>query len=90
MEFEWDEAKRQETLKERGLDFARCEEVFSGQTVDFADDRQDYGEFRLVTIGFLEVELVVIVSTQRGESTRILSMRRATKQEREIYAERCH
>jgi uncharacterized DUF497 family protein len=88
MKLEWDEAKRQKTLKERKLDFARCEEVFSGPTVDFADDRKDYDELRLITIGFLELEVIVIVSTQRGEATRILSMRRATKQEREIYAEK--
>jgi uncharacterized DUF497 family protein len=90
MKFEWDEAKRQKTLNERGLDFARCEEVFCGPTVEFPDDRCDYGELRMVTIGFLEAELVVIVSTQRDESTRVISMRRATKHERELYEEKCN
>jgi uncharacterized DUF497 family protein len=29
MEIEFDPAKRDKTLKERGLDFARCDEVFT-------------------------------------------------------------
>jgi hypothetical protein len=82
----WDEEKRQKTLKERGLDFARCEEVFSGPTLDFEDDRRDYGERRWVTLGFLETKLVVIVRTEPDDDhTRIISMRHAEPAERRRY-----
>jgi uncharacterized protein len=84
----WDPKKRTITLKNRRLDFARCEEVFSGPTVEFSDERMDYGERRIVTIGILDSELVVIVSTERSDSTRIISMRRASKHERRLYEEK--
>ena len=85
MKLSWDEEKRSQTLASRGLDFARCEEVFSGPTLEYEDDRKDYGEKRLVAIGFLDANLVVVVFTEREDTTRIISMRPATKQEREIY-----
>jgi uncharacterized DUF497 family protein len=83
----WDPAKRTKNLARHGLDFARCEEVFAGQTIEFEDDRMDYGERRVVTLGFLDTNLVAIVSTERGPDTRIISMRRATRRERKIYEE---
>ena len=42
--FVWHEAKRESTLKTRGLDFADAEAVFAGLTLTFEDDRLDYGE----------------------------------------------
>jgi uncharacterized DUF497 family protein len=82
----WDEAKRQETLKKRGLDFARCEEVLSGPTLDYEDDSYAYGERRWITVGFLETKLVLIVRTEPGdEHTRIISMRYASLSERRKY-----
>jgi uncharacterized protein len=81
----WDEQKCKKTLEERGLDFARCVEVFADATVDFEDDRIDYGEERWITVGFLDGKMVVIVRTEREECTRIISMREATKAERKKY-----
>ena len=48
MRIEFDEAKRAETIKARGLDMARTAEVFAGSTVTGGD----YGEVRHITIGF--------------------------------------
>ena len=86
MKLSWDEDKRRRTLKERGLDFARCSEVFEGPTLSFEDDRRDYGEQRWVTVGLLDTRLVCIVSTDvSDECTRIISMRDATRRERKLY-----
>ena len=49
MNIRFDQAKRDKTLEERGLDFARAEEVFAGQHLTRIDDRQEYGEDRYVT-----------------------------------------
>jgi len=46
MRIEFDEAKRGETIKARGLDMAHAEEVFADDTLTVEDDRQDYGEVR--------------------------------------------
>jgi uncharacterized protein len=84
MELCWDEEKRQRTLKERGLDFARCVEVFSGSTLDYQDDRHD--EQRWITWGMLDGKLVAIVRSEpKPGVTRIISMRKATRSERKTY-----
>jgi len=63
----WDEAKRQRTLAERGLDFAEAEQVFSGSRVTLPDDRRDYGEPRFITAGYLRGRFVVVIWTPRAE-----------------------
>ena len=68
MEVSFDPAKRDLTLKHRGLDFARAGDVFSRRTATVADDRFDYGEARFITAGHLDGLLVVMVWTQRGEA----------------------
>ena len=85
MEFTWDEKKRKTTIRKRGLDFADAEAVFSGATFTFEDERFDYGEQRFITTGLLRGIVVVIAHTERGEAVRIISMRKATKHEQEIF-----
>ena len=53
MKLEWDESKQQATLRDRGLDFADCGQVFAGETHNFLDERKDYGEERVISVGFL-------------------------------------
>ena len=77
---EFDRAKRDKTLAERGLDFARADEVFSGATATVVDTRSNYGEPRLNTVGLMDGRLVV-VWTPRGEVRRIISMRKANERE---------
>ena len=61
MRIEFNEAKRAATMKVRGLDMARASYVFAGATLTVEDDRQDYGEVRYITIGFLDGAMVVLV-----------------------------
>lgn len=44
MRISYDPAKRNKTLKERGMDIADVPAVFAGLTVEIEDTRQDYGE----------------------------------------------
>jgi len=86
MKFLWDEAKRQSNLLKHRLDFRDAEIVFDGLTLNFEDDRIDYGEQRFITIGLLSGEFVVIAHTEENENdTRIISMRKATKHEETIF-----
>lgn len=62
--------------------------VFSGSCVTFEDDRSDYGEKRLVTLGTLAGRVVLIAHAPRGDATRIISMRKANKREQKIYQKR--
>ena len=89
MPIEFDTAKRTATLKARGLDMARAdEEVFAGATLTVEDDRQDYGEDRFITIGFLDATMVVLVWTPRDAAHRVISMRKANERERTLYGPR--
>jgi uncharacterized DUF497 family protein len=84
----FDPAKRDRTLRQRALDFARAIEVFAGRTATVVDDRRDYGETRFITAGHLDGRLVVTVWTQRGEARHIISMRHCHAEEEEIWHRR--
>ena len=53
MKISFDPVKRAETLTKRGLDMADAGLVFAGPELTVEDDRKDYGEQRLVTVGRL-------------------------------------
>ena len=67
---------------------AQASLVFGGATLTVEDDRQDYGEVRYITIGFLDDTMVVIVWTHRSDAHRIISLRRANERERRLYGPR--
>lgn len=84
----FDPAKRDWTLAHRGLDFAAvAEKVFSGETATLIDDRFDYGEIRLVSAGFFDERMIVIVWTWRGENRHIISMRYCHEKEEKRWRE---
>lgn len=85
MRITFDAVKREKTLRERGLDFARAREVFDGLTITLPDQRQDYGEPRFITAGWLDERLLVLVWTPRGLARRIISMRKANEREIDKY-----
>ena len=84
----FDPAKRDATLKARGLDMAAAGEIFDGDTLTVEDDRSDYGETRFITIGFLQERMVVVVWTARDAASRIISLRKANAREQALYAPR--
>jgi uncharacterized DUF497 family protein len=83
--FEWDEAKRQANLRKHGIDFVGCEAVFEGYTLTVEDTRFVYSERRFVTLGLLEGRVVAVVHTETALKIRIISIRRATRHEQEVY-----
>jgi uncharacterized DUF497 family protein len=88
VKYEWDEAKNRANSAKHGLSFEDAERVFSGPCVTFDDDRLDYGERRLITLGLLAGRLVVIAHTPRDEGTRVISIRKGNRREQKIYQER--
>jgi uncharacterized DUF497 family protein len=87
MRFEWDEAKRLANLRKHGIDFLDVSFVFEGDTLTVEDNRYDYGEQRFVTFGLLQGLVVAIVHSDRNDSIRIISARKATRYEQKIYFE---
>ena len=88
MEFEWDEDKRRINLQKHGLDFAHAHLAFTEDALTIIDDREDYGEDRYVLLGLMRERVVVVAFTVRGDVIRIISMRKANKQEQKSYVQR--
>ena len=85
MRFTWSERKRAVNLKDHSLDFVDGPRVFEGATYTFEDDRFDYGEQRFETLGLLAGVPVSIVHTESEDEIRVISFRKATKREADIY-----
>ena len=86
MNFEWDERKNESNISKHGFDFAEADRIFNLPMLVFYDDRQDYGEDRLVAIGLLDERVVVVVYTEPDQETiRIISLRKALSYERKRY-----
>lgn len=85
MRYEWDEAKRRLNLRKHGIDFADAVHVFDDLTVTIEDTRFDYGETRFLTLGLLRARVVVIVHTETETVIRLISVRKATKNEEAYY-----
>jgi uncharacterized DUF497 family protein len=88
MQIDYDPKKRDKTLIERGLDFARSVELFQGKHFTVEDTRENYNEQRYITLGTLDQRMILIVWTPRGEIRRIISMRKANEREQSRYAHR--
>jgi hypothetical protein len=50
---EWDEEKCRANLEKHGLSFEDVWQVLAGDTITIPDERYDYGEDRLITLGRL-------------------------------------
>ena len=88
MKISFDPTKRQAALDGRGLDFADAAIVFAGSTITVQDTRQDYGETRFQTVGFLADRMVMVVWTPRNETRHVISMRKCNEREKAIYQKR--
>jgi uncharacterized protein len=88
MKITFDPAKRASTLKDRGLDFADAVEVFAGKTPDIPDERRDYGEPRIITVGSLRERMAIVVWTPRGSTRHVFSMRKANDREKARFGKR--
>ena len=85
MSYEWDEQKHIANVKKHGIDFIDVPEVFDGNVVIIPDERFNYGETRFLLIGILKSQVVVVAYTERDENIRIISARKATKNEQIFY-----
>jgi uncharacterized DUF497 family protein len=85
--FEWDEIKRQINIRKHALDFIDVISIFEGVTLTIEDTRLDYGEIRYITLGLLKEYVIVVAHTDEGDVIRIISARKATKNEERRYFE---
>lgn len=87
--FEWDEEKAKANLKKHKVSFEEGTTIFHDLLVaTMPDPDHSKDEQRYIAIGLsVNSRLLVVVFTERGAKTRLISCRRATPRERKIYEE---
>lgn len=83
MRLDWDLGKSERNRRERGFGFDFAALVFEGGTIEWPDDRLDYGEARVRAIGEADGLVLHVVFTDRGDIRRIISARLASRKERD-------
>jgi uncharacterized protein len=85
--FEWDANKAQSNIEKHGVTFEEAAEVFFDPFYQSGDAAEE-GEPREFILGYsLAPRLLLVVYIERGERTRIISARPATRYERKLYEE---
>ena len=89
MEFEWDESKAVENEDKHGISFRQAVEIWSAPhlEVDHIAYSED-GEKRNATMGWIENKLFVAIWTKRNQKIRLISVRRARKNEEKVFLEK--
>ena len=78
MKFDWDDDKAAINLIRHNITFEMAALVFLDESRLIAhDNRFDYGEERMITMGHIDNRLHVIVYTERKDIIRIISARKA-------------
>ena len=91
MEYEWDSDKDASNLQKHGLSLSdgvpALEDPYQ---TSWIDERYDYGEVRVITVGMSLTGVLYVVSTDvRDNLIRLISVRRAERHEQEIYDSSC-
>jgi uncharacterized DUF497 family protein len=85
MEFEWNRRKAESNLAKYGVSFEQATRAFGDpNAIEYVDERRNYGEARVIWLGYADVVLTVVY-TERETHLRIISARRATRHERQRY-----
>ncbi len=83
-DFEWDDAKAASNARKHGITFDQAREAFDdGNAVD--EPEVDPDEERWKLTGRTRAGVVVVIHTERGARTRIISTRKATSHEQATY-----
>jgi uncharacterized DUF497 family protein len=82
----WDPDKATNNLKKHGVEFADAVGVLEDEFALVREDVADYEEERFITVGIDYLgRILTVVFTYRGQAIRIISARKATRNERLDY-----
>ena len=88
MQFEWDDEKEKTNIIKHGIDFTTAARVFKDENrLEMYDEAHSDTEDRYITIGIIDgvAYLVMVVYTEQEDAIRLISARKATKQEGSMY-----
>jgi len=83
LKFEWDNKKAQSNNKKHGITFEEASSIFGDiLSITISDPAHSIGENRFITIGrSINDKLIVVVHTDRDDIIRIISARKAARNE---------
>lgn len=85
MRVEWDDNKNRINRKKHGISFETAAYVFLDEyRFEELDESHSTEELRYITIGKVH-NVIFVVYTQRGDTSRLISARAATPKERSFY-----
>ena len=87
VEVDYDDAKRASVLEARDLDLAAAGQVFDRFHLTRRDEKHSADEERYHSVGLMDDDVVIVTWTRRGQSRRIISMRKANERERKRYGD---
>ncbi len=91
IKFEWDPAKAARNIKKHGISFEDAQSVFYDElAIQFFDEPHSGGEDRFLMLGMSgNAQLLLVCHCERedGAVIRIISARKATKQEQSFYGQ---
>lgn len=87
MRYEWDEGKAKANLAKHGVSFESVHDFQWDLALEREDRSGNYGERRWIAIGFIGLQLHVLIYTERGEKVRVISLRKANKSEQNAFDE---
>jgi uncharacterized protein len=86
MVFDWDPNKAESNFRKHGVDFVDASEVFADlNSIDSFDEFNSADEDRFIIIGMCRGFILHVTYIERGEKTRLISARKATKHEQSSY-----
>ena len=86
LDFEWDEGKRIKNLEKHKLDFGDAAAIFEHDYIVEAAKTVE-NEERNIAIGKIDGRIITVIFQIRRNACRIISMRRARKNERAKYSQ---
>ncbi len=89
MDFEWDSVKNKRNVEKHSISFEQAIEIWNLPHVDIENlAYSTNGETRSATLGQMGKKVYVIIWTMRNSKIRIVSARRANKNEEKIFFEK--
>jgi uncharacterized DUF497 family protein len=92
MNFDWDNNKNQSNIAKHGISFEEAITIFDDPNIlNYEDTRFNYRETRFVSIGQIilvtqeKTVIIVVIHTQRNQTIRLISARKANERERKRY-----
>lgn len=87
LQFEWDSKKAQSNKRKHGITFEEASTIFDDAlSITIHDPTPSIGEDRFITVGTsVNSKLIVVVHADRDDIIRVISARKATRNERRQY-----